>query len=155
MALCFTKSVSTPLWSNQRGISPPTDRWSCGVVCCVCVRVCVCVSLSLSLSACIWMRILGCGGKGSGVWGGRGGGEVWGEVSGGTAGETPTPTSCCLKRARQQPACPPACLYVLAPLLLFLILSCRPLQLSLCPVPLQTQPSCSRLSTLHPCHYAP
>lgn len=33
--LCFTKSVSTRLWSNQRDNSPPTDRWSC--VGCVCV----------------------------------------------------------------------------------------------------------------------
>lgn len=82
--------------------------------------VCVCIS------AYIWVRILVRGGRGSRVWGGRGGGEVWGEVSGGTAGETPTPTSCCLKRARQQPACLPACLYVPAPLLLFLFLYSHP-----------------------------
>lgn len=57
---------------------------------------CVCVC-GVCISGHIWVRILVCGGKGSGVWGGRGGGEVWGEVSGGTAGETPTPTSCCLR----------------------------------------------------------
>lgn len=77
---------------------------------------------------------------------------MWGEVSRGTAGETPTPTSCCLKRARQQPACLPACLpawvHVLVPLLLFL--SCPPpSSLTLCCVPLQTQASCSILF-LHP-----
>lgn len=104
--LCFTKTVSTPLWSNQRDNSPPTDRWSC--------VVCVCMSAYTSV------RFLACGGKGIEVWGGRGGGEEWGEVSRGTAGETPTSTSCCLKRARQQPACLPVCLHVPASLLLFL-----------------------------------
>lgn len=53
VVLRFTKSVSTPLWSNQRGNTPPTDRWSCVA----CARV----------SA----RVLG--GGGGGLWG------VWGE----------------------------------------------------------------------------
>lgn len=74
------------------------------VVCGVCVCVC--------MSACTLVRFLACGGLGSGVWGGRGGGEEWGEVSRGTAGETPTLTSCCLKRVRQQPACLPACKFL-------------------------------------------
>lgn len=113
------------------------------VVCGVCVCVC--------MSACTLVRFLACGGLGSGVWGGRGGGEEWGEVSRGTAGETPTLTSCCLKRVRQQPACLPAS-SCLSPSLS--VLPPPPL-LSLCCVPLRTQPSCSKLSTLLPCHYAP
>lgn len=70
-------------------------------------------------------------------WRGRRGGEMWREVSRGTADETPTPASCCLRWAHQQPAWLP-------------VFSFCPVKAPQHPCPPADSSHCSKLSDLLP-----